>query len=166
MNKKRVLVVLAFAIIFIFIAYYVFFLSSNPKKHIATTKDIEVLFHKIGVIKEYNSRNASAIISYDKTFVYINVPELMGVGSYAEIPITVKNVGVRTARLESITEYGFDSSSSIDVKYENLSVLNKPLAPGDETTFNVLIKQNNITENETINIKIELNYVQDEGGIV
>lgn len=166
MNKKGVLIILTFMIIFSFVAYYVFFLSSNLKRHMATTKNIEVLFHKIGVIKEYNSRNASAIINYDKTFVYINVPELMGQGAYAEIPITVKNVGILTARLESITEYGFDSSSSIDVKYENLSVLNKPLAPGDETTFNVLIKQNYATENETLNIKIELNYVQDEGGIV
>lgn len=166
MNKKRVLIILTFMIIFSFVAYYVFFLSSNLKSHMATTKNIEVLFHKIGVIKEYNSRNASAIINYDKTFVYINVPELMGQGAYAEIPITVKNVGILTARLESITEYGFDSSSSIDVKYENLSVLNKPLAPGDETTFNVLIKQNYLTENETLNIKIELNYVQDEGGII
>lgn len=168
MNKKRILLILIFMVIFISVAYYILFLSNSPANGVATTKDVEVQFYKIGVIKEYNSNNASASISDDKMFVYINVPELMGKGAYARIPVTIKNVGIRTARLVSIAEYGFDSNGSIDIKYEELSVAGRPLKPGDETTFYVSIMQseNILVENETINIRIELNYVQDEGGRV
>lgn len=154
--------------ILICIAYYIFFLSNSPTNGVATTKDVEVQFYKIGVIKEYNSNNASASISDDKTIVYIDVPGLMGKGAYAKIPVTIKNVGTRTARLASIAEYGLGSNGTIDIKYEGLSVAGRPLKPGDETTFYVLIVQNEniLVENETINIRIELNYVQDEGGRV
>ena len=168
MNKKRILLILIFMVIFICVAYYILFLSNSPTNGVATTKDVEVQFYKIGVIKEYNSNNASASISDDKMFVYINVPELMGKGAYARIPVTIKNVGIRTARLVSIAEYGFDSNGSIDIKYEELSVAGRPLKPGDETTFYVSFMQieNILVENDTINIRIELNYVQDEGGRV
>ena len=168
MNRKKIIIILLFIIISICMAYYIFFLSAKSPKHLIATKDIEIQFHKIGAIKEYNSNYASASISYDKKTVYINVPELMGPGAYAEIPITIKNVGIRTTRLESITEYGFDNKGSIDIKYEGLSVANRPLNPGEETTFYVLIKQNEkiLLGSEIINIKIELNYVQDEGGRV
>lgn len=168
MNKKKILIISIFTSIIILIAYYIFFISMDSNRNVVDMGDFEVQFHEIGTIEEHNSNGASANISYDKKFVYINVPRLMSPGAYVIIPITVKNVGIRTSRLYSITEYGFDYNSFIDVKYENLNISNDFLKPGDEMTFNVIIKwnENAIINDETVNIKIKLNYVQDEGGII
>ena len=168
MNKKKMLIISIFTSIVILIAYYIFFISTDSNKNVVDMSDFEVQFYKIGIIEEHNSNGASASISYDKKFVYISVPNLMSPGAYALIPITVENVGTRTSRLDSITEYGFDYNSSINIKYENLSVINSSLKPGDKMTFYVIIKwdENAIINDETVNIKIKLNYVQDEGGII
>lgn len=168
MNKNKILIILLFIVVLALITYYIFFVSNDSLNGIVDTKDFEIQFYKIGVIEEYNSNNANASISYDNKYVYINVPNLMSPGAYAKFPITIKNVGMYTSRLESITEYGFDDNSLISIEYEGLNVANEPLEPNDEITFYVIVKwdKNALNKKDSVNIKIKLNYIQNEGGKV
>ena len=162
MRKQKILIVsLIFIILSLFIAYYIFFMNKDTDLKVASTKDLDVIFYKVGKIEEVYSTDAHATIDDSKKYIYIDVPNLCTKGAYAKIPITIKNIGTKVAALDSITEYGFDKKGPINITYEGIGVTDKPLSPNEETSFFVVIRQEeSVQEQVSVRIQIMFNYVQ------
>lgn len=163
MRRQRLFILsLIFIVILLFIGYYIFYINSDALLVKAKVKDIDVIFYKIDKIEEMGSTDASAVIDNSKKRIYIDVPNLMGKGSYAKIPITIKNIGIKPAKLESIYEYGLDDSKPISVKYRGIGVTDKVLMPNEEAKFYVIVSLNDDITFQSIstNIEIRFNYIQ------
>ena len=164
-KEKKLLILGIFIIISSFIAYYVFFVSTttNSNKKLARIKDIDVIFYKVGKIEEFNSFNSSATIYNNGKNLYINVPNLSSLGAYSKIPVVIKNIGDKSARLDSIVEYGFNNQGAINVIYDSYNIFNNSLKPLDESILYITIMwdKKTIKESEQINIQLQLNYVQE-----
>lgn len=160
-RRKIILVILIFITLSLFIAYYIFKIDTNYEK-VAGDKSFNVIFKKIGKIKEVNSKETKAIISSNRKYIYIDVPNLLVQGAYAEIPIVVKNVGNLPAKLVSITEYGLDTDGPIGVYYEGIGVTDTPILPGKEKSFVVRIGwyRQLVGTSASTRIQINLNYIQ------
>ncbi len=163
MRKQKLLILsLTFTVIILFIAYYVFFMNNEVEEKNAKVKDLDVIFYKIDKIEELYSTGASAKIDKGKKRIFINAPNLMSKGAYVKIPITIKNVGKATAKLESIMEYGFNENGPISIIYEGIGVTDKALLPNEETEFYVIISwdKDMIETSASTNIEIRFNYIQ------
>lgn len=162
--KKQSVFIVCF-IVFVLtlsICYAIFKSSVTVTGSSATLKDMNIIFSKLGKIKEYGSKDASATIMNDKKRVIISVPNLMYKGAYAIVPVTIKNDGNIPARLDSIYEYGVCDSREIEVSYDGIGITNNVLKPGDEVNFNVKVLWKNTVKStpEKIEFVIKFNYVQ------
>lgn len=166
MKKQKLLVVLlAFIVISLFFAYYLFFVSNDAILNSAKVRDLDVIFYKVGKIEQNNSFNASATINEGNKKIFINVDKLIGKGAYVKIPVTIKNVGKATARLDSIYEYNFNKNEAISITYEGIGVTNKPLLPNEQLDFYIIISLvEDINKIDvTTNFEIRFNYIQVGG---
>lgn len=165
MKKQNLFIVLiVLCILTLAIGYSIFKTNVEVSGKMASGKNLDVIFTKIGNIEQVGSINASAFISTDSKRVTINVPNLLYKGAYVIIPISLKNVGTIPARLESISEYGIGYNSPVKVTYTGIGISNEILNPGDEQNFNVKVYWARSSINELNNNKyefvIKFNYVQ------
>lgn len=163
MKKQNVFVLLGVLLVLVLsVGYAVFRTNVIVKGKSATVKDFDVIFEKVGKITEDGSTDASAVIDETKKLVTINVPKLMKKGSYAIIPITIKNTGNVPAKLESIIETGLNQGGAINVSYSGIGVTDAVLNPGEESNFSVKVTwENDLKEDyEEIEFSLKLNYVQ------
>lgn len=163
MKKQNLIIVLiVLCLITMAVGYSVFRTNVEVSGKTAAFKDLEVVFIKIGEIKQEGSIDATAFISEDKKRVTINVPKLMYKGAYADFPITIKNVGTIPARLESISQFGIANDASIDVTYNGIGITDAVLNPGDEQSFNVKVSWTRDLLGEVNNYEfiIRFNYIQ------
>lgn len=163
MKKQYLIIVLVIlCIITLAVGYNVFRTNVDVVKKTAPSKDFDVVFTKIGLIKEVNSKNASAVISRDRKNVTISVPNLMQKGAYAKFPITIQNVGNIPARLRSIRQYSKMEDRAIKVSYSGIAVTDKVLNPGEETDFTVLVEWSGdlINKSSTLEFIISFDYIQ------
>ncbi len=162
MKKQRlVVIILLLIIILIAVAYYIFRISNNTD--VADTGNVNVIFEKIGNIEKHNCENTEAFISQNKKGVVITVKNLGSKGAYAIIPVKVKNEGEFSAKLYSIVEERSDKNTQIKVSYDGIGVTDRPLLPGETTSFIVKVELTEDLLDETIGaaFQIKLNYVQD-----
>lgn len=163
MKKQNIFIVLVvLCMITMAVGYSIFRTNVEVRGKTAAAQDIEVIFSKIGYITEEGSEDATAVISEDKKKVTINVPKLKFKGAYAEIPITIKNVGTLPAKLETINQSGIDDDAFVCVSYDGLGVTDIALNPGDEQTFEVKVSWDRDISNNVNNYEfvIRFNYVQ------
>lgn len=163
MKKQNIFIVLVvLCMITMAVGYYIFRTNVEVSSKTAAAKDLEVIFTDIGEIKQEGSESATAIISDDKKKVIINVPNLKYKGAYADFPITIKNVGIVPARLESISQYGIGNDASINVSYVGIGITDSVLNPGDEQKFNIKVSwiRNLLGNVNNYEFVIRLNYVQ------
>lgn len=163
MKKQNLFVVLlVLCIITMAVGYSIFRINVEIDGNTAIFKDLQVNFVKIGEIEEVNSIDATAVISSDKKRVTISVPKLMTKGAYANIPITIKNVGSISAKLQSINQFGLGNNTAISVTYKGISVSDEILKPGEERTFYVKVLWARDTFNDVSNYDfvIRFNYIQ------
>lgn len=163
MKKQNLFIVLVvLCIITLAIGYSIFRTNVEVSGKMASSKNLDVIFTKIGDIEQVGSVNASASISPDSKRVTINVPNLMYKGSYVIVPITLKNVGSIPARLESIREYGIGYNSPVKVSYSGIGITDEVLNPLDERDFKVKVywALNNVKEFNKYEFIIKFNYVQ------
>jgi len=162
--KKQYMVIIAVVLCMIVLAtgYNIFRTNVDVKKNTAPAKYMEVIFSKTGVIEEFNSTGASAVISRDRKNVTISAPNLMVKGAYAKFPITVKNIGTVPVRLRHINQVSYSNFNAISVKYEGIAVTDQVFYPGDEKDFTVLVKWTGELYNQTDNLSfiISFNYIQ------
>lgn len=163
MKKQNIFIVLlVLCLLTLTIGYSLFRTNVEVRGKTAALESLNVVFTRIGKIEEVGSQEASATISDDKKNVTINVPKLMYKGAYAEIPITIKNVGTLPARLESIVQYGIGNNSSILVTYDGIGVTDAVLNPCEERNFKVKVLWAFDLFNASSNYEfcIKFNYVQ------
>jgi len=163
MKKQNVFAILGVLLVLVLsVGYSVFRTNVTVKGKSATVKDFDVIFEKVGNITEDGSMDASAVIDETKKLVTINVPKLMHKGSFAIIPITIKNTGNVPAKLESIIETGLNEGNAITVSYSGIAITDAVLNPGEEANFCVkVIWENDLKEDyEEIEFSIRFNYVQ------
>lgn len=164
MKKQNLFIVLiVLCILTLAIGYSIFKTNVEVSGKMASSKNLDVIFTKIGNIEQVGSINASAFISVDSKRVTINVPNLLYKGSYVIVPISLKNVGTIPARLESISEYGIGYNSPVKVTYTGIGISNEILNPGDEQNFSVKVYWSRSSINELNNkyeFVIKFNYVQ------
>ncbi len=163
MKKQNIFIVTIVLLMLIMsIGYSIFKVSASIYGKASAAENLNVEFIKIGKINEYGSTSATATISDDKKTIIVNVPNLMYRGSYAIIPITVKNVGKLPAKLESINEYGTDGNGTFEISYDGIAVTDKSLQPEEEVSFTikVLWKNELINNSEVKDFYVKFNYVQ------
>lgn len=163
MKKQSLFIVLVvLCMITMAVGYSIFRTNVEVAGKTAMAQDIEVIFTKIGEIKQEGCENATAVISENKKKVTINIDYLKYKGAYADFPITIKNVGTIPARLESIRQFGIGNDSSINISYTGIGVTDSVLNPGDEQNFNVRVSWlRELLNNENkYNFSISFNYVQ------
>lgn len=163
MKKRNLLIAILISIILIpFISYYIFRISSNIQNKTARANNLDVVYSKIGIIKEVDSNGAKAVISRNRKDIFIEVPNLLKEGAYASFPITVKNVGGLPAKLSSITEYELNERGPIDIIYDGVGVTDKTILPGEKVDFTVKVIWNKkmYGNSASTKIHIRLNYVQ------
>lgn len=164
MKKQSLLIVIVILILLGFATgYSVLRVSTNVKGKAAVVKNLDVEFESIGKIEESGSKDATAEISDDKKTVLINVPKLSYIGSYAIIPITVKNVGQLPAKLESIYEYKTNDNDAIKITYDGIATTDKVLNPLEEEKFFIKVSWENELKQDSSEIEfyIRFNYVQE-----
>ena len=163
MKKQNLFIVLVvLCIITLAIGYSIFRTNVEVSGKMASGKNLDVIFTKIGSIEQVGSVDAAASISPDSKRVTINVPNLLYKGAYVIVPISLKNVGGIPARLESISEYGIDYNSPVKVSYSGIGITDKVLNPGDIQNFKVKVywARNNVKEFNKYEFVIKFNYVQ------
>lgn len=112
MKKRRMLLfVLLFLLGISVIGYAVLSETINISGTASASGDFDVEFYQVGEIVESGSQNAEATISSDKNTLTIKVPMLEYPGAYAEIPVTVRNNGTISAKLESVEADGLEEAS-------------------------------------------------------
>ena len=161
MRKQNIFILCVILIILLLLIGYVIYSTDYDVKK-SKVSNIDVDFIHVGKIKEVGSTGASAKISHDRNYLTINVPNLLYKGAYVVVPITIKNVGLVSAKLVWINEYGFSSNSPITVEYGGLGLYDIPLEPGDTSNMFVKITWNkdiNMSEQST-NFMIRLYYEQ------
>ena len=163
MKKQNLIIVLVvLCIITLAIGYSIFRTNVEVSGKMASGKNLDVMFTKIGDIEQVGSVNANAIISTDGKRVSIDVPNLMYKGAYVVVPISLKNVGSIPARLESINEYGIGYNSPVKVSYSGIGITDEVLNPGDIQNFKVKVSwtKNNTIELNKYKFVIKFNYIQ------
>lgn len=160
-KQKIILVIIILIILTMSVGYSIFKISTTVQGKASMIKDLNVDFISIGKIIEEGSVDAFAYILDDKKTVIIDVPKLMHQGSYAIIPITVKNVGQLPAKLESIYEYG-TNDNLFEITYDGIAVTDKALQPNEKATFTIKVLWKNEIENdyESRKFYIKFNYTQ------
>lgn len=162
MKKQNIIAVLLFLVIFVLsVGYVIFGVNVEVEQKTANSKNLEVIFEKVGEIEELDCVNSSAKISNNKKQLVIDVPHMYKKGAYAIFPITIKNVGNIPARLESIVEYGLNHEAIL-VSYDGIGITDNVLYPGDEKMFTVKVMWvNELWHGKTnYNFLIKFNYKQ------
>ena len=95
MKKQNLFIVLiVLCILTLAIGYSIFKTNVEVSGKMASSKNLDVIFTKIGNIEQVGSINASAFISADSKRVTINVPNLLYKGSTNQmcinVPATIK----------------------------------------------------------------------------
>lgn len=163
MKKQNIIIVLIFlCALTLAVGYVVFRTSVEVSGKTATAQNLEVIFQSVGEIKQVDCVDSTAIISEDRKNVTISVPNLMKKGAYAEVPITIKNIGNLPAKLQTISQYGIGNDASISVSYDGIGVTDAVLNPGDERTFivKVMWKRDLWADENNYKFMIRFNYVQ------
>ena len=162
MKKQNIIVVLLFLFIFVMsVGYVIYDIDAEVEQKTANSKNLEVIFERVGEIEEVDCVNSSAEISNNKKQLVINIPNMYKMGAYAIFPVTIKNVGSIPARLESISEYGLNHEA-ITITYDGIGITDNVLYPGIEKMFTVKV----MWENElwhgkkNYNFLIKFNYEQ------
>lgn len=162
--KKQNLFIVLFVLFMLTMAigYSIFRTNVEVRGKTAALENLNVIFLKVGEITEVGSEDATAVISDNKKVVTIDVPKLKYKGAYAEIPITIKNIGTLPARLESIRQYGIGNDASIVAYYTGIGVTDAVLNPGEERDFKVKVTWIRDLFNSSSNYEfsIRFNYVQ------
>lgn len=162
--KKQNIIILILTLIIIVLAtgYSVYSTTVDARLKEARVKNLEVIFNKVVLEEEVDSRNASASISRNKKDIYMSIPEMYKINAYAKFKITVKNVGTLPARLRSVRETSYSRNGSLTAKYEDISTFNRVLNPGQTGDFYVIVNWKNDIEGEnSLKFYIALDYVQE-----
>ena len=117
-QKKIVVAILAF-ILSLMVGYAVFSESLNVKGTAKAEGDFALIFNSVNGIKESGSTGATADISPDKKTLTVTVPKLQYPTAYAEIDVTIKNIGTLNAYLKGIETVGLDTTD-IKVTYSGI----------------------------------------------
>lgn len=164
MNKQKIwIIVSVLALLLILLGYAIYNKSVDVKTYLPSSNKISVEFYKIGNIKQHLCDGTSAAISKKRDFLEINVPNLKEKGSYAKIPVTVKNVGETPVKLLNLTEYSYSDNDAIKVTYSGIGITDIVLMPGETTSFDVTVIWENDFDAE-VNVAsfgVTLNYVQE-----
>lgn len=163
MRKQSLIIVsIVLCMITMAVGYSIFRTNTEVSGKTAAAKNLEVVFIKIGDIKQEGSVDAAAFISNGGKSVTINVPKLTYKGAYVDVPITIKNIGTLPARLQSISQFGVSNDASIDVSYNGIGITDAVLNPGDEQSFNVKVSwaRDLLVDVNNCEFLIRFNYVQ------
>lgn len=163
MKKQNLLLIISCLLLLVMsVGYSVFKVTTTVQGKTAIVSNLDVEFESIGKIEEKGSTDANASISEDKKTVTINVPKLAYKGSYAIIPIKLRNTGTLPAKLDSIYEYGTNDNNAIKISYNGIGVTDKKLMPNDEVLFTVKVLYENDIENgiNDLEFYIKFDYVQ------
>ena len=153
MKKQSLFIVLiVLCIITMAVGYSIFRTNIEVSGKTAEAKDLEVIFTNVGEIKQEGCTYAKAIISENKKKITISVEISNQKGSFANFPITLKNVGLIPAKLRSIRQIG-TSNFPLEVRYTGT---------GDEQEFNVIVSlnDNTIPDKDSYKFYIDFDYIQ------
>lgn len=160
-RQSKIIVVLVLCLLTLAIGYYIFKVNVDVKEDHVNNKDLEVIFKEVKKNEQAGGNLASAIISKNDKNLFIYVPDLSYVGSYASFLVTIKNTGSLPARLSSINEYGINNNGYIKISYDDFDVFNKVLEPGQEEVFGIKVTlKKNINNKIRYDFVINMNYVQ------
>ncbi len=162
MKKQSLFIVLiVLCIITMAVGYSIFRTNIEVSGKTAEAKDLEVIFTNVGEIKQEGCTYAKAIISENKKKITISVEISNQKGSFANFPITLKNVGLIPAKLRSIRQIG-TSNFPLEVRYTGIGVTDLVLNPGDEQEFNVIVSlnDNTIPDKDSYKFYIDFDYIQ------
>lgn len=161
LNRQNRIVIVVIALLLTLTVGYAVFNQSLSITGTATTEGkLKVIFSEIGTIEEAGSTGATATIGADKTSVDVNVPKLEYPGSYAKIPVKIKNDGSIDAMVTGVQTQGLDDND-IEVTYSNVKI-NDVLKIGAEQEIVIKVMWKESSENKSVSLdfSITLNYRQ------
>lgn len=159
-KQNRIIIVVIALVLTLTIGYAVFSQSLMITGTAKTEGNLRVIFSEIGIIEETGCTGAGATIDTDKTSLNVNVPKLEYPGSYAKIPVKIKNDGSIDAMLIGIQTQGLDNND-IEVTYSGVKT-NDVLRIGTEQEIVIKVMWKESSENKSVSLdfSITLNYRQ------
>lgn len=162
LKQSRFIVLFITIAIGMTVGYTIYDKTINTEETASLANDFDVSFYEVGNIIEQDCYDTSANISANKNNITINVPNLSKVGSYAIIPITIKNNGNVKVKLKSLSEYSYNINNAIGVFYSGMGASNAVLNPGETNLLYVRIEwlSNEIQKESSLRFLIKMNYEQ------